>query len=306
MKQLETVIERLSRSFDMKLNESTFAAPAAAPIDDAILREVKSALKEARVELHLQPIVSLPQRRVSFYEGFTRLRRPDGSLLQPAEFLEPARRANLLSIIDNFTLFRCVQIVRRLAERDRRVGVFCNMSTASLEDPTFFPMFLEFLTENREIASSVIFELRADRFKTRSAALTSNMAKLTALGYRFSLDHTANLAVDLPRLQAAGVRFVKIPGANLIEQLRDPMGPRPSSSINRPLQGDEIVAVFTRYNITLIAEKMEDEASVVEILEYNLPYGQGHIFGAPRPIKASLMDETGPPPELVNRLARLG
>ena len=42
-----------------------------------------------------QPIVSLPQRRVAFYEGFTRLRRPDGSLILPAEFLDAGRRAAL-------------------------------------------------------------------------------------------------------------------------------------------------------------------------------------------------------------------
>ncbi|MEL7113947.1 MAG: hypothetical protein AAGK93_13575, partial [Pseudomonadota bacterium] len=41
---------------------------------------------------------------------------------------------------------------------------------------------------------------------------------------------------------------------------------------------------------------------VVEVLEYGIPYGQGHIFGAPRPIKSSLMQETAPPAELVRML----
>jgi cyclic-di-GMP phosphodiesterase, flagellum assembly factor TipF len=304
IKQLEGLIERLSKSFEHRLAE-TVTEPGAPPIQDAILRDVKNALKEARVELHLQPIVSLPQRRVSYYEGFTRLRREDGTLILPAEFLDAARRANLMGIIDNFTLFRCVQIVRRLAERDRRVGVFCNIATASLEDTTFFPMFLEFLTENRDLAGSVIFELRADRFETRSRTVIANMEKLVQLGYRFSIDHALTLNLDLPRLQAAGVRFVKLNGSSLIEQLRDPSGPRPISSINRRIGGDEVGATFARYAITMIAEKMEDEASVLEILEYDIPFGQGHIFGAPRPIKSTLMEETAPPPELVQRLARI-
>jgi len=267
---------------------------------------VRDALKDGRVDLHLQPIVSLPQRRVSFYEGFTRLRRPDGSLVLPAEFLDAARRAKLMGIIDNFTLFRCVQIVRRLAERDRRVGVFCNISAASLEDTTFFPMFLEFMTENRDLSGAVIFEITADRFETRSRAMRDNMDKLTALGFRFSIDHADNLGLDLPRLQSAGIRFVKMNGTHLMDQLRDPTGPRPVSSINRRVDGEEVSAVFSRYGITMIAEKIEDEASVVEILEYDIPYGQGHVFGAPRPIKSSLMEETAPPQELVQRLSSFG
>jgi len=305
MKQLESLIDRLSRNFESKLSE-TATSQIVAPQEDAILRDVRDALKDGRVDLHLQPIVSLPQRRVAFYEGFTRLRRPDGSLILPAEFLDAGRRANLMGQIDNFTLFRCVQIVRRLAERDRRVGVFCNIAASSLEDSTFFPMFLEFMTENRDLSGAVIFEIRADRFETRSRVMRENMDKLTALGFRFSIDHAGDLGLDLPRLQSAGVRFVKMNGQAIIDQLRDPAGPRPVSSINRRVDGEEVSAVFSRYGITMVAEKMEDEASVVEILEYEIPYGQGHVFGAPRPIKASLMEETAPPREMVQRLTNFG
>jgi len=305
MKQLESLIDRLSRNFESKLSE-TATSQIVAPQEDAILRDVRDALKDGRVDLHLQPIVSLPQRRVAFYEGFTRLRRPDGSLILPAEFLDAGRRANLMGQIDNFTLFRCVQIVRRLAERDRRVGVFCNIAASSLEDSTFFPMFLEFMTENRDLSGAVIFEIRADRFETRSRVMRDNMDKLTALGFRFSIDHASDLGLDLPRLQSAGVRFVKMNGHAIIDQLRDPSGPRPVSSINRRVDGEEVSAVFSRYGITMVAEKMEDEASVVEILEYEIPYGQGHVFGAPRPIKASLMEETAPPREMVQRLTNFG
>lgn len=302
MRQLEGLIDKLTRSFETRLTDSTVAARVQ-PVEDAALRDVRDALKDGRVDLHLQPIVSLPQRRVTFYEGFTRLRRPDGSHITPADFLDAARRANLMGIIDNFMLFRCVQIVRRLAERDRRVGVFCNISSISLEDPTFFPMFLSFMTENRDLSGSVIFEIRADRFEQRSPTMRANMDKLTALGFRFSIDHVMGIDLDLPRLQAAGVRFVKVNGSQLIDQLRDPQGPRPLTALNRKLTGNEVGAAFSRYGIMLIAEKIEDEASVVEILEYEIPFGQGHVFSAPRPIKSSLMEDTAPPRELIERLS---
>ncbi|HRK67235.1 MAG TPA: EAL domain-containing protein [Hyphomonas sp.] len=305
MKILEDSIEKLAQAMTRKIDETT-GSRRMTPQEDAILRDVRDALRDGRVDLHLQPIVSLPQRRVSFYEGFTRLRRADGSLILPADFLDAARRSGSISIIDNFTLFRSVQIVRRLAERDRRVGVFCNIASASLEDPALFPLVLDFMTENRDLSGSVILELRADRFEARSPAMRANMEKLTALGFRFSIDHAPGLNLDLPRLQAASVRFVKMNGSQLIEQLRDPHGDRPSSNINRRIDGNEVAAVMSRYGITLIAEKIEDEASVVEILEYEIPYGQGHVFGIPRPIKASLMEDTAPPKALIDRLSNLG
>lgn len=301
MRQLETLIERLSRSFETKLADAEVTGDVA-PQDDAVLRRVKDALEDGRVDLHLQPIVSLPQRRVSFYEGFTRLRDPDGSLILPADFLDAARRANLLGVLDNMMLYRSVEVVRRLAARDRRVGVFCNVSSHSLEDPHFFPFFLNHMEQNRDLAGALIFEIRASRFEHRSRQMREAMERLTALGFRFSIDHAESIDIDLPRLQDAGIRFVKFNGGDLIDQLRDPFGPRPNSSADRKIAGEEVAAVCSRYGVTLIAEKIEEEVSVVEVLEYGIPYGQGHIFGAPRPIKSSLMEETAPPAELVRML----
>ncbi len=304
MRQLEGLIDRLSRNFETQLISK--GPEAAEPVDDKILQAVKSALQGGRVDLHLQPVVSLPQRRVSFYEGFSRLRNEDGSLILPADFMDAARRANLMSVIDIMTMFRCIQIVRRLAERDRRVGVFCNISVSSLTDEAGFEHFFGFMKDNQDLASSLIFEIRADSFEVRSRRMRENMDRLTSLGFRFAIDHAANLELDLPRLQDAGVRFVKMNGDQMLDEMKDPDGPRPISAIQRKLQGEDVSAVFARYGITLVAEKMESEASVVEILGFDVPYGQGHVFGAPRPIKASLMEETAPPKTFVERLSSFG
>jgi cyclic-di-GMP phosphodiesterase TipF (flagellum assembly factor) len=301
MRQLEDLIGKLTSKFDTRLTQAG-STQAVGPEDDAILRAVKTALYENRVDLHLQPIVSLPQRRVSFYEGFTRLRREDGSLIMPADFLDAARRAGLMGVIDNLMLYRSVEIVRRLTKRDRRVGVFCNVSASSLSDSQFFPVFLEHMKLNRDLAGALIFELQEEKFFNAPPQMRAAMRELSQLGFRFSLDHATSVNLDLPRLQEAGIRFVKVKGDDLIHQLSDPAGPRPQSHINRAIQGEEVSTVFSRYGVTLIAEKMEEEVSVVEILEYAVPYGQGHVFGAARPIKSSLMEETAPPPALVRRL----
>jgi cyclic-di-GMP phosphodiesterase TipF (flagellum assembly factor) len=37
--------------------------------------------------------------------------------------------------------------------------------------------------------------------------------------------------------------------------------------------------------MTLIAERIEDEKTVVQLLEMNVDYGQGFLFGEPKPIR---------------------
>lgn len=303
MRELEDLIQRLGKSFEARLA----AAPAQASAKshgkrnpEQALRAVQEALDANRVDLHLQPIVSLPQRRVCFYEGFTRLRDERDQLIMPGEFLGAAREAGLLGVIDNMLLFRCVQIVRRLSEKDRRVGVFCNVGMSSLEDESFFPQFLEFIQDNRDLSGSLIFEVGARDFSSRSAVAARNMGRLSDLGFRFSIDKADGLDVDLPELQGEAVRFLKVEGRKLLDQLV-PGGPRPKSSVTRELDANDVPAVFMRYNVDLIAEKVEQEKDVVEILEFDIPFGQGHVFGEPRPIKGSLMEETAPPPEFLSR-----
>jgi len=173
---------------------------------------VREALDANRVDLYMQPVVGLPQRRTCFYEGFTRLRTSTGEVVAPGAFLAAAEGAGMIAEVDNLLLLRCVQIVRRLTKSDRRVGVFCNVSIRSLADEDFFPGFLDFLRRNGDLAGALIFEMARAAFESRSAIAARNMARLADYGFRFSLDQVSDLNIDLNELQRAGVRFVKIPG----------------------------------------------------------------------------------------------
>src|SRR6185437_2921283 len=115
-------------------------------------------------------------------------------------YLSVAEPEGLVSAIDNLLLFRCVQIVRRLASKDRKVGIFCNVALGSLADESFFPQFLEFLSENRDMAGALIFELGQPAYERRGAAEARNMAKLADLGFRFSLDKVVDLDLNFADL----------------------------------------------------------------------------------------------------------
>jgi cyclic-di-GMP phosphodiesterase TipF (flagellum assembly factor) len=54
-----------------------------------------------------------------------------------------------------------------------------------------------------------------------------------------------------------------------------------------------------RYGVELIAEKIESEREVVDILDLNVSYGQGHLFGEPRAIKEQVLAESDPPSEFI-------
>jgi len=297
-KLIEQIVDKLGAAMDARLQ--TIQNAGITPISPSAARGpmdlVREALLENRVELYLQPIVQLPQRKTAFYEGFTRLKDANGRLILPQEFIPAAEQAGLMSTIDNVLLFRCVQIVRKLMKQDRRVGIFCNISPTALSDEHFFPQFLDFMRDNRDLAGSVIFEIPQDAYENRTSIEARAMAKMVDLGFRFSIDRVTNTEIDLPDLERSGVRYVKIAAQTMVDQILH-RGLRPRSAITREIAAADISAVYQRYGIDLIAERIETEDTVLEVLDLDVPFGQGHLFGTPRAIKESLMEETAPPRE---------
>jgi len=260
-----------------------------------LLSTVRDALAEGRVDLHLQPIVSLPQRKTHFFESFSRLRDADGGVVMPAEWLRVAEPAGLVSEIDNLLLFRCVQIVRRLAEKERRVGIFCNISQSSLSDDEFFPQFLDFVRRNSDLAGSLIFEIGQAAFQERGLTAARNMARLADFGFRFSIDKVTDLDFDLPDIRRAGVKFIKAPGELLVQSLKagEPLGLSAAPEIN----AEDYPSLLAKFGVELIAEKIEDEATILQLLDLDVGLAQGHLFGPPRPIRDDILAEAAPPKE---------
>src|SRR6476620_678114 len=97
---------------------------------DAMVAAIREAVEANRIDLYLQPVVTLPQRKVRFYEALTRLRLAEGEQILAEDFIPHAEGAGLMAKVDHLSVFRCVQILRRLLMKNRDVGLFCNLTTA--------------------------------------------------------------------------------------------------------------------------------------------------------------------------------
>lgn len=298
VRMLEDLVTRMAESLDDRPPAAADPYHRRSAPNSPVLQAIRDALDDNRVDLYLQPIVSLPQRRTVFYESFSRLRDEAGRVMMPSEYLAAAEPAGLVPAIDNLLLFRCVQIVRRLAKQDRKVGIFCNISLASLADDTFFPQFLDFLAENRDLSSALIFELGQNAFRERGGLEARNMAKLADLGFRFSLDKVTDLELDFQDLSRADVKFVKIAAEVLLSQLLEVEGRLALKNL-RDLQASDFSALTRRYGVEVVAEKIESERQVIDVLELDIGYGQGHLFGEPRAIREEVLAETAPPPDFI-------
>ncbi|MGE4221599.1 MAG: EAL domain-containing protein [Alphaproteobacteria bacterium] len=250
------------------------AQPAQPPGPDAaLLAMVRDALRQNRVELYLQPIVSLPQRKRRYYECFSRVHAGDGKVIMPGKYLDVARKANLLSAIDNMLLFRCVQLVRKTQQHDYSTAFFCNLSANSLGDRRFLRDFAEYLQSCEDMAPSLVFEFAQRDVTMQPEEATADLERLRKVGYRFCMDQVTNLSFDAERLAAQGFRFIKIDAAALLGRPGDDAAANAFRLLKQTLD---------RLGIDLIVQKIETEQMLDELMEFNIDFGQGYLFGEPR------------------------
>src|ERR1043166_1270342 len=259
-----------------------------------VIAMIRRAIEANRVDLYLQPIVTLPQRKVRYYEALTRLRSDDGELLQPADFLEFAESGGLMPMIDNVLLFRCVQVVRRLAAKNRESGLFCNIAADTLIDSATFPQFSEFMEANRALASAIVFEFAQATVRGLGPIEQESLAALAQLGFRFSMDQVTDLKIEPRELAAHGFRFVKVPATLLLARAAT------TASDIHPADFSDLLG---RFGIDLIAEKIESEGTVVDLLDFDVRFGQGYLFSPPRPVRAEVLQGLADAPAAAARRA---
>ncbi len=303
LSELGTLVKHLAES--VAVHEATFAAgkfvsaPTTATADpltrseaqpagargpatmasDAMIAAIRSAVDANRVDLYLQPIVTLPQRKVRYYEALTRLRTEEGKLLTPSEFLGPAETGNLLPRIDHMLLFRSVQVVRRLLLKNRDIGLFCNIAGSTLNEPQLFPQMVEFLEANRALASALVLEFKQATWRDMGPLEQESLAELRELGFRFCMDQVTDLRFEPRDLGERGVRFVKAPAALLLGQ----------GETGSDIHAADVADLLNRHGIALIADRVETENQVIDLLDYELRFGQGTLFSPPRPVRAEAL-----------------
>ena len=195
--------------------------PPASTADEEKLAIIRSAIDANRIDLYLQPIVTLPQRKVRYYEAMSRLRTETGDVLQAADFVAAGA-------------------TRRPDAEDRQprgVPLRAGGAAAAAQEPRHRPV-LQSLAGDRSptppCSSSCSTSstptarsrrrwcLNSRRARCASAGPIENesLSALADRGFRFSLDNLQDLRIEPRELATRGFRFVKVPGSLLLEPQR--------------------------------------------------------------------------------------
>ncbi|MFO1147642.1 MAG: EAL domain-containing protein [Alsobacter sp.] len=248
---------------------------------------VERALREGAVEVMLQAVVTLPQRRVRLYEAQARVRRSAGEALEGVRVERAAQAAGLARELDRFVLPHVIRVARHLAARGRDVPVVFRVGPTALLDAALFRMLAAAIARDSGLANHILFEVPLATFRHAEALELEALEALEGLGVRFVLDRVPDLVLEAHSLARRGVRFVKISAAVIIAAGQ--------GKVPAEIHPADLAGYLARHGVSLVAAEVEDEATAVEVFEFDVPLGIGAAYAPPRAVRLDVLDDSAPP-----------
>ncbi|MCF4126344.1 EAL domain-containing protein [Methylobacterium sp. SyP6R] len=237
--------------------------------------EILAALNDG-LEIHLQPIVSLPQRKVAFYEALARLRVGD-ALLSPAEFVRVLERHGRTTELDRLMLARVTAIGQHLASRGSETPVAYALSPGSLFEPGFLRAVGRLIDLHPELAGRLILALPQRSWRSLDAEQASALRSLRErIG--LAVDRVTDPRLDAAALASCGASYAKIGVDMLLSE-----------------HGAAMALGLARSGIRLVAEGVERETDVPDLIDLDLPLAQGIVFSPPRIVRPEVLSPPAPP-----------
>ncbi|RZA16168.1 MAG: GGDEF domain-containing protein, partial [Proteobacteria bacterium] len=253
-------------------------------VSDQVEQEgaLRNALKRSDELLpYFQPIVDVQTGEVQALEALIRWHQPDGRIIAPGHFLPALEGLRLIGRLDLYMLTRVAQILAEPAHA-HWPPVHVNCSSYSITRSGFADEVLAVLARHQVDASRICLELTEGALVAEPAMAQRTMQQLAEHGMSVVLDDFGAGFSSLSYVHQYQFNGLKIDKSFILELTGSPR----SRAIVRA-----IVRMAESLGLTVVAEGVEDLATLQLLREMGASQAQGYYFAKPAAIQD--LDLTG-------------
>ncbi len=233
--------------------------------------EIRAALKTGQFELWLQDQVDDDGMPVAA-ESLARLRKSDGRIASPAEFIGIAESSGLIIPLGRWLLREACSILSRIAPGRPGFGLSVNISPRQFRDPAFVGDVLAAIDDFGIPPDRLTLEITENLLINDTLAIGRIMETLAGRGIRFSVDDFGTGYSSLHYLRHLPIHEIKI-DRGFVTHI-----PHDTSSIAIV---EAILAMAHRLDLDVVAEGVETEDHVAFLRSRGRMRMQGYFFAEP-------------------------
>jgi len=241
--------------------------------DNRMLRHLRQALLDNRIDVWFQPIVSAHDGSVLSFEALARW--SDGTLgeIPPLRFVAIAEENFLGAALDRQVLQKAVAGLQELRKVAPELTLSVNASVQSLLDPGYVTMIPQTLARAGLEGAALRIEITESVLAANEEALMKQLDILRESGVRFDLDDFGTGYSSLGRLVQIQPRGIKLDRSFVLNRRED------NGRVCRAIAG-----LAHELGIEIVAEGIETEEDAAFLREAGCGALQGYLYARPQPL----------------------
>lgn len=245
--------------------------------ENQIVKEIKDALEEDRVEVFYQPIYEVKEDRFSSAEALIRIRQKDGSFLSPGSFIPVAEMNGLIERLGERVMEKvCIFLKSYDLEALGIHYLEVNLSVVQCGQRNLADRYLEIMRRHETNPYYINLEITETGTMLSKKTLLANMNRLIREGVSFSLDDFGNGQSNLDYMIDMPVAGMKL-DMNMTRAY--------FTDLKAKMVVQSTIRMAHDLDMFLVAEGVELQEQFEEMVKQNVDYIQGYYFSKPLPEK---------------------
>lgn len=241
----------------------------------SLMGKLRTAINENKLELYYQPKVSFQKRKILGVEALLRWKGEDGSFYSPEDFISHAESTGVIKDLTRWVISSAFESVSEIKRIFPETTVSINLSTLNLREDDFVDFVLSKVVEYEVEASDIVFEITENHMLKNAESAINKLSALKSCGFKISIDDYGTGYSSLSYLKRIPIDEVKIDRAFITD-------------INKIEEDKKIVEATINmcHNLgySVVAEGVEDEATLDLLVELSCDLIQGYFFTKPIPV----------------------
>lgn len=244
--------------------------------DREVRFEIINAIREDRVEAYIQPIYDVSAKRFTSGECLCRIRRPDGSIMPPADFIFVAEKTGLITDIETI-IFKsmCSCLADERIKLSHLKYLEANLSIRKGEQQDLLFEYSRIVSEYGVSSANINLEITETDSVREKSSILNNMCAMKSVGFNFSLDDfgsgESNIGyiIDMP---VSVIKFDKEIMRKAVENER------------AYVIVSNVISMAHSLNIKVVGEGIETKEDFDVAVSMRCDFIQGYYFSEPLPI----------------------
>jgi diguanylate cyclase (GGDEF)-like protein len=236
--------------------------------------KLREALLKQHLQVHFQPQIDLRTGMVTGAEALARWHDPETGMVPPITFIPVAEESGLIRPLTNWVVGECMRTCASWQKLGLALDVSINLSALNLLDPELMGALNNALTETGLNPRCVTLEITESCFMTSPERALEVIQRIHERGFKLSIDDFGTGYSSLSYLKNLPIDELKI-DQGFVRHLLESVGDQAIVS--------STIDLAHNFNLSVVAEGVEDEATVTWLRARGCDVGQGYCFARPMP-----------------------